>query len=78
MSRQYDAKQAVLKAYPENRQAGVDLFLDFLNVSEDDFRYEEGETPEEYIYGRLKQTDEGVDDRDEAYVKYGLREEDLP
>lgn len=51
MSRQYDAKQAALKAYPESREDGVELFLDYLGVSENDFIYEENKTPEEYIYG---------------------------
>lgn len=51
MSRQYDAKQAVLKAYPDDMQSGVDLFLEFLSVSEEDFRHEEGKSPAEYIYG---------------------------
>lgn len=54
MSRQYDAKHAVLKAYPDDVQSGVDLFLEYLNVSEDDFRYEEGMSAAEYIYGKDK------------------------
>ena len=53
MSRQFDAKQHVLKVYPDDREAGVDLFLDFLNVGLDDFAYEEGMSAEEYIYGPL-------------------------
>ena len=56
MSRQYDAKQEALSAYPEDREAGVDLFQTILDCSEDDFRYEEGMGFEEYIYG----SDEGV------------------
>lgn len=51
MSRQYDAKQSALKAYPEDRESGVDLFFDILNVSAADFQYEEGVSAEEYIYG---------------------------
>lgn len=51
MSRQFDAKQAVLKAHPDDHEAGVQLFLEYLDVSEKDFVYEEGRTPEEYIYG---------------------------
>lgn len=51
MSRQYDAKASVLKAYPNDREAGIALFLEILNVSEKDLIYEEGQTPEEYIYG---------------------------
>lgn len=52
MSRQYDAKHAVLKAYPDDRQSGIDLFLEYLSISEDDFRYEEGMSAEEYVYGK--------------------------
>lgn len=51
MSRQYDAKQAVLKAYPDSRQEAVWLFLEYLDVSEKDFTYEEGMSPEKYIFG---------------------------
>lgn len=51
MSRTYDAKQAALKAYPDDRAAGVQLLLEYLEASEKDFIYEEGMTPEEYIYG---------------------------
>lgn len=52
MSRQFDAKQAALKAYPNDREAGVSLFMEYVDVSEKDFVYEEGQTPEEYIYGK--------------------------
>lgn len=54
MSRQFDAKAAALTAYPDNRDAGVELFLGYLEVSVADFIYEEGMTPEEYIYGKNK------------------------
>lgn len=53
MSRQYNAKQEALKAYPNDREAGVRLLLDYCGVSEKDFIYEEGVTPEEYIYGKI-------------------------
>ena len=36
MSRQFDAKQEALAAYPNNHEAGVRLFLDFLDVNEED------------------------------------------
>jgi hypothetical protein len=52
MSRQFDAKQAALKAYPHDREAGVQLLLDYLDVNSTDFSYEEGMSPEEYIYGK--------------------------
>lgn len=51
MSRQYDAKQEVLKAYPNDRKSGVELFQTILSVTEADFRYEEGVGFEEYVYG---------------------------
>lgn len=51
MSRQFDAKQAALKAYPHDHEAGVQLLLDYLGVSSTDFFYEERKSPEEYIYG---------------------------
>jgi hypothetical protein len=52
MSRTFDAKQAALKAYPNDRAAGVQLLLEYLDASEKDFIYEEGMTPEGYIYGK--------------------------
>lgn len=51
MSRTYDAKQASLKAYPENREEGIRLFLGYLDCSQEDFAFENGGYPEEYIYG---------------------------
>lgn len=61
MSRQYDAKQHVLKIYPppaslEDMWEAKSLFLDYLDVSESDFEYEEGMTVEEYIYGKKPET----------------------
>ncbi len=54
MSRQYDAKQAALKAYPTDRQKGVDLFYGYMKCDVSDFEYEEGMTAEEYVYGSIK------------------------
>ena len=54
MSRQFDAKQVALKAYPNDRKAGVRLLLDYLEASEKDFIYGEGMTPDEYIYGPVQ------------------------
>lgn len=51
MSRTYDAKNAALKAHPTNRKAAINLFLEYLNVSQDDFFHEENMTAEEYIFG---------------------------
>lgn len=52
MSRQYDAKQQVLAAYPERCDAAEDLFLGYLGVSRKDFEYEESQPPLDYIYGK--------------------------
>lgn len=52
MSRSYDAKQEALKAYPEDKDSGVSLLLDYLGCSESDFTYEWSQSPEEYIYGK--------------------------
>ena len=52
MSRQYDAKQAALKAYPEDKESGIDLFLDFMDMGCSDIEYELGMTVEEYLYGK--------------------------
>ena len=57
MSRTFDAKHAALKAYPNDRNAGVQLFLEYLNANASDFIYEEGMTPEEYIYGKPAQAE---------------------
>lgn len=52
MSRQYDAKQTVLKIFPDDHENGVDLFFDIMDCGVSDFEYEEGMTAEEYIYGK--------------------------
>jgi hypothetical protein len=51
MSRAYDAKQAALKAHPDDREAAIDLFEGFLNMDVCDFEYEFGESMEKYIFG---------------------------
>jgi hypothetical protein len=51
MSRAFDARQTAIVAYPEDQEAGADLFLDYLDISETDFIYEFNQTPKEYIYG---------------------------
>ena len=58
MSRVYDAKTAALAAYPNRCQDGVDLMLGYLEISESDFKYDMCCTPEEYLYGKERQTDE--------------------
>lgn len=52
MSRAYDAKQAALKAYPEDRESAVDLFISFLDMDTVDFEYEFNMTEEEYVFGK--------------------------
>jgi hypothetical protein len=55
MSRQFDAKQAALAAYPSDREAGIQLFMGYLGeMSEADFIHDEGMTPEEYVYGKTE------------------------
>lgn len=77
MSRQFDAKQYALKC--RTKSEGVELFLSYLDISADDFKDCEGMSAEEYIYGAEQPvTDHRQDDRDENYVKFGLRDEDLP
>lgn len=49
MSRAYDAKQAALKAYPDDQESAVQLLLDYLDISEDDFKYENGRTVLTYL-----------------------------
>ncbi len=54
MSIAFDAKTAAIKAYPKRGQDGVDLLLLICDVSEEDFTYNEGETPSIYLYGKKK------------------------
>jgi len=51
MSRAFDAKGEAKLAYPEDQEAGVELFLNYLDMSEEDFVYEFSQSPKEYIYG---------------------------
>lgn len=51
MSRAYDAKQEALKAYPEDNERAVNLFLNYLGCSDDDFKYEFNQSAEQYIFG---------------------------
>jgi hypothetical protein len=51
MSRAFDTRQQAITVYPEDREAGVGLFLGYLDCSESDFKYEFNQSPEEYIYG---------------------------
>lgn len=62
MSRQFDAKQVALKHCPDDVPAGVDMFLSYLDVSEDDFRHEEGMSAAEYIYGASARSNRGEED----------------
>ena len=51
MSRAFDAKQEALQAYPDCKESAVDLFLGYLDCSEDDFEYEFNQSAEQYIFG---------------------------
>jgi len=51
MSRAYDAKQEALAAHSDNKEDAVNLFLGYLDCSEDDFEYEFNQTAECYIFG---------------------------
>lgn len=51
MSRTFDARQHALKAHRNNKEEAVQLFLDYLNISREDFEYEENCSPETYIFG---------------------------
>ena len=51
MSRAYDAKQSALIAHKDDKEAAIDLFLGYLDCSEDDFEYEFNQTAEQYIFG---------------------------
>lgn len=51
MSIAFDAKQTVLGLSPEKRESTVFAFLDICGCSWGDFEYENGQSPEKYIYG---------------------------
>jgi len=57
MSRQYDAKQHALAAYPDDKEKAVDLFLDFIDMGKSDIEYELSETVEQYLFGNDSETD---------------------
>mgnify|MGYP000630773629 CR=1 FL=1 len=51
MSRAYDAKQAALAAYSDDRESAIDLFIGYVGVDESDLEYDLGESVEKYIFG---------------------------
>jgi len=51
MSRAYDAKQAALKAHPNDRESAIDLFIGYVGMDCSDIEYELGESVEKYIFG---------------------------
>lgn len=53
MSKQYDVKNGILKLIenPEDNEVAIQLLLDALEQDSDDFEYDNGETPEEYLFG---------------------------
>jgi len=50
MSRQYDAKQEALSAYPNDKEKAVSLFVSFIDMDVADIEYELGMSCEEYIF----------------------------
>jgi len=50
MSRQFDAKQAALAAYPKDKESAVDLFQTIIDMDIGDIEYELGMTCEDYIF----------------------------
>ena len=52
MSRQYDAKQAALAAYPTDREAAIDLFIGYIDCDLINIEYDLGMTAEEYLFGK--------------------------
>ena len=51
MSRQFDAKQQALSAYPDDREAAIDLFIGYMGMDCSDIEYELGMSVEKYIFG---------------------------
>lgn len=57
MSRTYDAKKHALSAYPNEQDKAVELFLDYLGATENDFQYEWNMTAKEYLFGKEQSND---------------------
>ena len=51
MSRQYEAKQQALAAFPDDREAAIDLFVGYIGMDCSDIEYELGMSSEKYIFG---------------------------
>lgn len=53
MSKQYDIKQHILYLMdnPEDKECAEQLLLDALEISEEDFEYENDETIDQYLFG---------------------------
>jgi len=50
MSRAYDARQTTIEVYPNPSDSGVDLFIQILGCSEEDFEFENGESVTKYLW----------------------------
>lgn len=52
MSKQYDIKRNIMKLIenPQDREAAVQILLDATNTCYEDFQYDNGETPEQYLF----------------------------
>jgi hypothetical protein len=55
MSIAFEAKQHALAAYPDDREAATQLFLDYCGIDEDEFQYEFSRSSEQYIFGENKE-----------------------
>ena len=53
MSKQFDIKRGIknLMENPEDKDAAVQLLLDAVELSEEEFEFENDVTPEEYLFG---------------------------
>lgn len=52
MSKQYEAKQEALAAYPNDKEKAVSLFIGYIGSDLCDIEYELGMSCEEYIFGK--------------------------
>lgn len=51
MSRVFDGKERALQTFPNDRESAADLLLDYLDINIDEFFFNEGMSPEAYIFG---------------------------
>ena len=53
MSQQFEVKKAIIELIkdPQNKDKAVNLFMSAIDIDEEDFEYENDQTPEEYLFG---------------------------